>query len=71
MVRVVTLSNVHEHLHYSSRRFRDCLLADILASSNQNAKVCEKTLVTPEVSVIDIFVTPVPCDTRFWVLLDI
>ncbi|XKL62029.1 hypothetical protein PGB90_001862 [Kerria lacca] len=39
MVRVVTLSEAHEHLHYSSRRFRDCLLAEILATSNRNAKL--------------------------------
>ncbi|XP_065214859.1 uncharacterized protein LOC135841682 isoform X2 [Planococcus citri] len=39
MVRVVTLSDAHEHLHYSSRRFRDCLLAEILTASRHHTKV--------------------------------
>lgn len=33
---VDTISDAHVHFHYSSRRFRDVLLANILATQNKN-----------------------------------
>jgi hypothetical protein len=33
---VETVSDAHVHFHYSARRFRDVLLANILATQNKN-----------------------------------
>lgn len=52
---VDTVSDAHVHFHYSARRFRDVLLANILSSRNKNEVVVPAYLYAQNCTYVGTF----------------